>query len=299
VRRLVVGISLLILFGLLSWYLFVRSFEFEVKFKTKTLPGDVVQTIRIWSKRSPLLSVIKVDSTSSLYQNVKVGDRDYFYIWNFDMQNDTLTYVNIKISEPDHALNNKLLIPFVEQPIEQDAKEVIYDFIDIINEHLKITKVKIEGIDYTREVPCICSQLITNQHSKAQGMMRDYSELAFYVADNNFENNGPPLVEITRWNHSLGELEYNFCMPIKPINTIPEHDKFFYKRQKKHKSLKAIYNGNYITSDRAWYSLVKYAKEHNFEITNYPIEYFYNNPNLGINEEGWKAEIYLPVKEKE
>ena len=57
-----------------------------------------------------------------------------------------------------------------------------------------------------------------------------------------------------------------------------------------------IYNGNYITSDRAWYELLDDAERKNIEVHQTPVEVFYNNPNYGGDELNWKAEIYMPLK---
>jgi len=62
------------------------------------------------------------------------------------------------------------------------------------------------------------------------------------------------------------------------------------------KVIKATYNGNYITSDRAWYSLLQYAKNNNLEVSQHLLEIFYSNPNMGGDELDWKAEIFLPIK---
>ena len=60
--------------------------------------------------------------------------------------------------------------------------------------------------------------------------------------------------------------------------------------------MKAIYNGNYITSDRAWYSLHDYANKNNIKIEENPTEIFHNNPNMGGDELKWKTEVFIPIK---
>ena len=61
--------------------------------------------------------------------------------------------------------------------------------------------------------------------------------------------------------------------------------------------LQTEYNGNYITSDRAWYKLINSAKNKNIPIEKLPIEVYYTNPNFGGNELDRKAEIFVPIKE--
>jgi len=40
-----------------------------------------------------------------------------------------------------------------------------------------------------------------------------------------------------------------------------------------------------------------YAEKNNLEVTGHPLEFFYNNPNMGGNELNWKAEIFMPLQE--
>jgi len=61
--------------------------------------------------------------------------------------------------------------------------------------------------------------------------------------------------------------------------------------------LKATYNGNYISSDRAWYALLDYAEQKGIEIEGKPVEIFFNNPNMGGDELKWRADIYMPLSQ--
>ena len=126
----------------------------------------------------------------------------------------------------------------------------------------------------------------------------DYSLLTSFVDFHKLKGDGPPSVRIREWDHGLGLLKFDFCFPILPIDSLPMIDAFHYKKFKRENVLKVEYYGNYITSDRAWYQAIYYAERNGYKINGLPIEYFYNNPNLGMNESEWKAEVYLPVKRK-
>ena len=91
-------------------------------------------------------------------------------------------------------------------------------------------------------------------------------------------------------------IQYNFCFPIIKGDSLPTHELIKYKQYQSEKAIKAIYNGNYVTSDRAWYALLDYAERENIEVHKTPVEFFFNNPNYGGNELQWKAEIYMPIK---
>jgi hypothetical protein len=281
---------------LLIWYLFIRPIEFEVNFKAKTLPGDIIQTLRIWNRSLDNAQIVEVDSVYRLTQNIVVENRSYIYNWNFEAVNDSSTHVNVTITEPARRVMNKLLVPFTDQPIEHDARDIVHAFYDILNIHLKITNVKVVGESEIAATFCVCRTLETSQIEKANGMMRDYGLLTSFIRDFNLETDGPPIIKVREWNHTLGKLKYDFCFPIFKADSLPMNDSITYKELKKEKVLEAVYYGNYITSDRAWYALIRFAQSNGYEIDGLPIEYFHNNPTLGINEKEWRAEVFLPIK---
>ena len=126
--------------------------------------------------------------------------------------------------------------------------------------------------------------------------MQNYSLLSTHMVENDIGLNGKPFIEIMDWDMEKDSIHYNFCYPIIKTDSLPSHKLIKYKQFNGKKALKAIYNGNYITSDRAWYALIDYANKENIEIEYRPVEIFYNNPNMGGNELSWKAEIFLPIK---
>ena len=286
----VFGAALLVL----VWYLFIRSYEFEVNFKTATLPGDVIQTIRIWDKSHKDVEVTSIDSIFLLVQKVTRGTRSYIYHWNFETLNDSLTQVKIRITEPAASLKNKILIPFTVQPVETDARDIVGEFYDVLRTHLEITSVTAVSESETSASFCVCRTIQTPQTDKAIGMMKNYGFLTSFIADFNLKPVGPPLVKVEEWNHEKGNLKFDFCFPIEKTGYLPAVDSVSYRDFAKQKVLKATYRGNYITSDRAWYTLLHFAKQNGFK-TGLPIEQFYNNPTLGLDEKGWRADIYLPI----
>lgn len=144
---------------------------------------------------------------------------------------------------------------------------------------------------------CACVALNTAPEDKARGMMANYSLLNSFLVENGVTLNGLPFVEVENWDIKANRLTYNFCYPIVRSEKLPNHPEISYKRIFSKKTLKAIYNGNYLTSDRAWYALLDYAQKNNIAVENKPIEVFYNNPNMGGDELNWKTEVYMPLKE--
>jgi effector-binding domain-containing protein len=106
-----------------------------------------------------------------------------------------------------------------------------------------------------------------------------------------------PFLIINTWNLNKNTINFRYCFPIKLKDSMPFHKDIKFDVLKPQKALKAIYNGNYKTSDRGWFTLHEYAKRHHVAIKNKPIEFFYHNPHNGGNELDWKTEIFMPLKE--
>jgi effector-binding domain-containing protein len=282
--------------GALLYYFGFRRHEYEVNFKAATLPGDLMQTIRFWNRSLPGARILEVDSFATLIQQITSAERTYQYAWHFELSNDSITKVKVRISEPGNEFVNKLLIPFTEQPLESDAKAFMYQFHAILKEHLEITNVKVIGETQLDSSFCVCRTLDTQQTEKAQGMMKEYASLVDYVNRHNLQSAGSPIVRVREWSHEKNKLKYDFCFPVEPVVALPASGLFEYKIFPRERVLHAEYFGNYITSDRAWYELLKYADDEGLRVRKFPIEYFRNNPTLGIEEKKWKADIYLPVE---
>jgi hypothetical protein len=280
----------------LVYYLFFKPYEFQVNFKKKTVPGDVIATIRIWNRSLRNSRIVEVDSFQRLRQTISISERTYSYDWNFEQLNDSLLKVTVKVSEPGREILNKLLIPFTEQRIERDARELVKKFHEVMTQHLKITRVKIIGEARLDSSFCVCRSLETAQIEKANGMMKDYILLTSFLDEFKLKPTGPPLVQVREWDHNAGTLKFDFCFPIEVNGALPEVRDVSFKYMLPGRALKAEYNGNYITSDRAWYELLHYARIDGYEVNGLPVEYFHNNPNLGIMETEWKADVYLPIK---
>lgn len=279
----------------LLYYFVLLPYEFQVNFEAKTLPGDLIETIRIWNKSLEDSKSLRVNGYSRLEQTISMEGSTYRYLWNFESVNDSATLVNIKISEPERKLMNKLMVPFSKPKIEKDAEATSKLFIAIVKEHLEITRVKIIGEAQLDSSFCVCRELQTKQNEKAIGMMRDYSLLSSFINDHQLKPKGAPMVRVDEWDHESGTLTFNFCFPIEQVDSIPDSNDVLYKKFGSQSALKAEYRGNYITSDRAWYALLDYANDNGYKISATPIEYFYDNPNMGLNEQNWKADVYLPL----
>lgn len=282
----------------LVYYFFLVPYEYRVRFKAATNPGDVIQTVRLWERSLDSSMITNVDTTASLVQTISWEKRNYRFTWMFEMINDSVTSVVIEMSEPGERFMNKLLVPLSERQIEIDANEIGRQFYDVLKTHLQITRVTVIG--ETRLDPnfCVCRSATTKQTGKAFGMMKDYSPLSSFVDDFELKPDGLPIVRVTEWDHDKNHLAFDFCFPILKMDSLPDSEFVRYKAFPGQTVLHAEYRGNYITSDRAWYDLFRYAENNGYEVVGFPIEYFHDNPNTGVNEEEWLADIYLPVKKR-
>ncbi len=284
----------------LFWYFFLKPQDYQVNFKVNTFPGTVNQTVKFWEKElDTVKKVIQNGKITSLTQTLRFGDSIHTYNWHIKPLTDSTSKVSVNIKDVNHSFMNKLTVPFYDTDFEKRSRKTLVDFNEILGQHLDKFKVTIIG---ESEVPTTFAAYVpleTSQHGKAGGMMNNLSLLNQVMLVNNVEPNGPPMIEVTNWDMANDSIAYNFCYPIIRSERLPNHPEIKYKRIYAKKAIKAIYNGNYITSDRAWYALMDYAKKNDISVDPKPIEIFFNNPNTGGDQIRWKAEIYLPIKEDE
>lgn len=278
-----------------AWYV-LKPYDYTVTFKTKANFGTINQTLKLWSN-SKLDSayIVEQKSLNNLKQRIVSQGKSYIYHWQFVNINDSLTRVNIGINDENHSLKNRINNLFSHTDFEKGVKTTITELFDILKEHLDKVKVTIVGEENIPEVYCAYVSVKSKQFTKAKGMMQNYGLLNSVLVQNHIVLNGRPIVDVTYWNMENDSIHFDFCYPIIKQEKLPNFDSIKYKWIKSKKAIKAVYNGNYITSDRAWYAILEYAKKNKIEVSKTPLEVFYNNPNFGGDELKWKAEIYLPL----
>ena len=288
------GVLLLIL---LVWYLFLKPYDYSVSITSKTFPGTINQSIKLWGKDNKNTVWLQQKDFLNIDQHFLFNDSIFHYKWRINPINDSTSNIKVYIKDVDHSILNKLSIPFFDTNFEKRSRKTILDFNDMLNEHIE--KFRVTVLDSLHQLPetyCAYIPLKASQISKAKGMMQNYPILSTVLVDNNVELNGRPFLEITTWDKEVDSISYNFCYPIIKSDDLPQNNIIKYKKFNGLKAIKAIYNGNYITSDRAWYALLDYAKKKGIEVSETPVEVFFSNPNFGGNELEWIAEIYLPLK---
>ena len=294
-KKVILVLLPLLVAGLL-WYLFIKPYDYLVTFKARTFPGTINQSIKTWNSTLKDAQLVNQEGLTHLEQNIKFSDSTYLYQWDIIPLTDSTSKVKVYVKDLDHSLQNKIAIPFFNTDFEKRTISTVKDFSVKLNEHIDNFRVKITGKKELPATYCAYISVKTNQFGKAKGMMYNYPLLNTILANNGIELNGRPFIEITEWDKETDSIHYDFCYPIIKSDSLPEHPDLEYKQFNSRNALMAVYNGNYITSDRAWYALLDYAGENEFEVTGLPVELFYNNPNMGGDALKWKAEIYLPLK---
>ncbi|RMB58567.1 AraC family transcriptional regulator [Dokdonia sinensis] len=297
-KKAIIAIVLILVLGILG-YLFVYPYNYQVNFEAKTNPGTLNQSIKSWNSSLENGEIIAQDGWEHLEQKIVQGDSTYIYTWDITPINDSLSKVKVRIDDKENDLPLKLAVPFKKTDFEIRTKATVKEFFDLMNSHLDEIRVTIDGKSITPATYVAYVPLKGLQIEKARGMMQYYSLLTNRMIKYDVELNGPPFVEVTEWNTKTDSIHYNFCFPIKYAKDLPEDPIIKYKRITSKEAIKATYNGNYITSDRAWYALLQYAEDNNLEVEKTPLESFFNNPNMGGDELNWRADIYMPLKAKE
>ena len=297
-RNKIVYFVVFLFLGSLVWYLFLKPYDYSVSIISKTFPGTINQSIKSWGNTNKNNVLLEERDFLNIDQQLKFNDSIYQYQWKITPVNDSTTKIKVYIKEAEHSLENRLKIPFLDTEFEKRTKRTMLDFNDVLTEHLEKFKVTVlDTIELLPDTYCAYIPIKASQVGKAKGMMQNYPILSTVLVDNNVALNGRPFLEITNWNREVDSVSYNFCYPIIKSDSLPQNDIIKYKKFEGVRALKAIYNGNYITSDRAWYALLDYAKRNGIMVRERPVEVFFSNPNFGGNELDWIAEIYMPLKE--
>lgn len=281
-------------------YFFIYPYDYVVRFTAKTFPGTINQSIKIWHNSYGVMDTdIVQEDLRHLVQQVQIGDSVHTYQWEIDPIDAETSRVVVKVKDQDHSLQNKWAVLWGNSLVEKQSERMVRDFAQSLNNHVDLFRVNIVGEAELPSTFYAYVNLKTSQHGKAGGMMDNYMLLTDLLLQNQVTLNGPPMIVVNQWDQQKDSLDFNFCFPIVRSDRLPQHPDVQYKRIFPERALKAEYNGNYITSDRAWYALLDYAREHNIPVDPTPVEVFFNNPTLGGDALRWKAEIYLPIVESE
>ncbi len=296
-KKALFALALLIAGGSIA-YLFIYPYDYLVTMEAKANRGSINQIVKLWNTSLEDSSIEAGANLEELRQTLHFGDSTHIYDWRISAVNDSVSKIRVFVRDSAHSFANKLRVPLYDTDIERRTKNSLRNFSDLLANHIKSIRVRIEGEAELDSTFYAYVHNKTTQFGKAGGMMRDFPLLDPYLVNNGVELNGNPFIEILDWDREKDSLEFNFCYPIIRNDSLPQHPDLKYGYREPVRAIKAVYNGNYITSDRAWYALLDYAEKNDIEVTGLPIEVFYNNPNIGIDEITWKAEVFMPLADQ-
>ena len=251
-KKTVIGILIVLLIAFVGYFI-IYPYDYIIRFEANTFPGTINQSVKLWNKTAGVAgSPVVQEDLYHLEQQVQAGDSVHIYNWEISPLTENSSKVTVRIKDRDHSWKNKLLVPFTESEVERSGIKHVSDFVNDLQDHIDLFKVQIEGEAEMPSTFYAYVDLKTDQHGKAGGMMDTYMMLSDVLVRNNVTLNGPPMILVDQWDRKTDSLEYRFCFPIIRSDQLPQHPKIKYNRIFPKRAIKATYNVNYITSDRAW-----------------------------------------------
>ena len=296
-----VGLGMLLLVGLFVYYLFIKTYDYQITFNARTAPGTVYYAINDWEEalgKRGLANVIDSKGVhfSHLDQNLKIGDSIINLKWKLEGVNDSVTKITVRIKDLENSVTTRLENIFKKPPLEQILISKMSDFKKGLDAHLNRFKVDVAGEDTIPGKFYAYVEIKSSLAQKARNMIANNGGILGWLREHGFKILGKPTLEVTHWNVEKDSITFNYMFPVTEMDSLPEHGRIRFKNYPSRKAIKAIYHGNYRISDRAWFALNDYAKRHNLEVEMTPVEFFYDNPMMGGDELEWKAEVYMPIK---
>jgi effector-binding domain-containing protein len=217
--------------------------------------------------------------------------------WYFQSINDSISLARAGIIEKEHSIFNRLTAPFLETKFKTKSLNLIQNYkngMDFQLEHK--FKVKIIGIDTIPESTYAYISLTNiTSRDKAKEMMKNNATLLTFLEEHELKRKNFPFIIIDKWDMYNDLIDFRFCFAIKDRDSLPVSNIIKFDKLKSKSAIKAMYYGNYKTSDIGWFALYDYALRHEMSILEKPMEFFLNNPFYGGDELEWKAEIFMPI----
>ncbi|MBT8262994.1 MAG: GyrI-like domain-containing protein [Bacteroidia bacterium] len=292
----ILGVSVL---GLGIWYFLVKDYQYQVSFTSDQPMGVLFHHILDWEnyERSDAeISVISKKNYTEILQRVQSADSSFLYTWEIQKSSDDKTRVTAYIKDEKNEFAQKLMVPFGKNDFIKRSVENVKTVVEA--QKLKADAYKFHSIidSVVQPTYCVFLPLKSSVRQKATTMLEGISSIMEYIKGNDIPLNGDPFLEITEWNEDDETINFNFCFPIKRLDSMPYHPTLEFKATEALKGIKGEFNGNYRISDNAWYYLIEYAEKNKIEVEKFPFEIYLNDPHTGGDPRKWKAHIFLPLK---
>ena len=299
--RNLIGLGIILLGGFLVYYLFIKSYDYQITFNAKTSPGTIFYAIRDWEEtleRRKEITIIGSEGKhfSHIDQNLKIGDSIVSWNWRLKSVNDSVSNIRVRIKDLENSVATRVKNIFKKPPLERILISKVSNFKKGLDDHLKTYDVKIIGEDTIPKKFYAYMEIKSSLAGKARNMIANNGRIVEWLRQNEFELMGKPTMEVTHWDLERDSITFNFMFPVNEREDLPKDSLMKFKEYPSRMGIKAIYHGGYRTSDRAWFALYEYAQRHQFPVKAAPIEFFYNNPMNGGNKREWKAEVFMPLQ---
>ena len=299
----IISISLVVALIVAVWYLFVKEYDYQFRFKANYGPATVYQEILNWENFTPAdtlanIKVINKEPYSGLLQEVDLDNKNSLLMeWEFEYINDSVTQVTVNTLDKENQFKNRLEIlnPFKKSRHFAKLKEHFSAFNEMLNVRQNAYKITISDTVTSPSFDCACITSKTKVENKANAMMATIRTIEYYLSDNDLKLQGFPLLKVSQWDMDKNEIVFDFCFPIKSIDSLKETGEIRLMHIESSKSLFAVFNGNYRQSHFAWLDLYEKARRENIAVNPLPLEVYIDNPMMGAESAEWRADIYLPL----
>lgn len=291
-------ILLVIVIGTGGWYFIIKPEDYKVSFLTSATPGTVYHQLMGWNfKNVEKTRIVDQKLFKKLKLAGELNNSPLTLNWNISNKNDSIFRVNILVNHPKNKFSNRIKLLFSRPEFQQNIKQEIEEFKEALKTQSELFKVKVIGSEKIPETTCACLNLESPVEEKAFAMMKNIDFLSNYLLQNKLEMDGRPRVHVTSWEKASNTIVFDFCFPLKGnTKNFPETQQIFIKEIPAAPAQKAIFNGNYMLSHQAWFSIVNFAENNSIDLENEVLEIFNDNPEMGGDAQQWEAEIYIPVK---
>lgn len=282
------------------WYFFIKEYDYLITFKTTNAPGVVYTKLVHWNQGKQADQNYKIlDKKSFSKVELELYEDDFttFMKWEFFAISDTVTKIKVHFKDQKHSFSERLKLLFGQSQFVENSTSIAKTIRTELMAHTLKYKVNVPELATIPERYCACTKTDSvTMFMKANNMMRENQKLSHFLTRNGLTVTDFPLLQITRWDQYKEEIDFEFCFPVPqdkeeflPIEGV------YIKSFPTKKALKTIFNGNYLISDRAWYSTIDHAQRNQIDIDPNPIEFYYNDPHSGTDEMTWKTEIFFPI----
>lgn len=286
------------------WYLFLKQSDYIIRFKVPTSPGVTYALIKDWNielekQEGAEIKILKERKYQVLQLELKKSERRYELFWNLHAENDSLTQVSLGFKQPGKSILNRITAPFFKSEFKEDIIRISKDFKEGVQvnltEKFKVNRVVLDKLPEMNYAFVEVKKI--SVFNKAEQMMKHNYALISQVDELKIPRKGFPFVMVTDWDIDKNEIDYRLCIEIDSLVNPALRGTLKFDRLASQPSLKTIYNGNYIYSDKAWFALHDFALRKNYDVDLKPVEFFHNNPFTDTKEMEWVTEVYLPMSQ--